>query len=75
MKKLNRKDYLSTEELAKKWDMASATLKNWRYHGKGPKYYKLGAYRSAEVLYKKSDIRKYEESHFNIHYIVETSES
>lgn len=34
---------------------STATLANWRYRGKGPKYVKIGR----SVLYRRGDIAKY----------------
>lgn len=34
--------FLTTEELAKRWGLTPATLRNWRTQKKGPAFVKLG---------------------------------
>lgn len=48
---------LSTETLAKRWDMSPRTLEQWRYQGRGPRYVKLGNL----VRYRLEDVEAAEE--------------
>lgn len=52
-------EMISTEELARRWQMHPKTLSNWRVQGRGPVYVKLGG-RNATVLYRLVDIEAYE---------------
>lgn len=54
---------LTTEELAARWKMSPQTLENWRSQGTGPEYVKLGAAKSSSVIYRLSDIEKWERKH------------
>ena len=54
---------LTTEELAARWKMSPQTLENWRSQGIGPKYIKLGNAKSALVIYRLTDIEKWERTH------------
>ena len=54
---------LTTEELATRWKMSPQTLENWRSQGIGPKYIKLGVAKSSLVIYRLSDIEKWEHKH------------
>ena len=54
---------LTTEELAARWKMSPQTLENWRSQGTGPKYIKLGDAKSALVIYRLTDIEKWERKH------------
>jgi predicted DNA-binding transcriptional regulator AlpA len=47
--------FYTQEELAQLWKMSWATLRKWRWEGKGPQYVKLGS----RVLYRESDIMAY----------------
>jgi len=46
-------------KLAKKMDLALQTLRNWRFLGKGPKYFKFGR----AVRYGINDIQDYINKH------------
>jgi len=50
-----KKDYLTKEELAKRWGVSIDLLNKWRCQGKGPKYYKLGG-----VKYPIKEVEKFE---------------
>ena len=51
--------HLTTGELAKRWKMKEATLRNWRYRGTGPRYLKPSGVRG-KALYKLSDVLAWE---------------
>ena len=50
------KNFLTTDELAKRWNMSTDTLEKWRYEGRGVAYTKLGSV----VRYNMDDIKNYE---------------
>jgi uncharacterized protein YjcR len=52
--------YLTTAELAERWQVSVATVRSWRSRGTGPAYIKLGDGRSSEVRYHLDDIHAYE---------------
>ena len=54
---------LTTEQLADRWGISPQTLDNWRSQGKGPKYVKLGKGKSSAIIYRVSDVEKYERKH------------
>lgn len=54
------KEFLTTAQLAERWDIHPGTLENWRGQGKGPPYVKLTKKRRSPVLYRLSDIIEYE---------------
>jgi hypothetical protein len=49
-------NYLTTQELAKRWRMSMGTLENWRLMKKGPTYEKKGW----SVLYPVGAVKLYE---------------
>jgi Helix-turn-helix domain len=49
--------YLSTKELALRWNMSPATLRNWRVLKRGPKFKRFGRM----VRYALVDVKKWEE--------------
>lgn len=52
--------FLTTEELAKRWRMSEKTLANWRCNNNGPDYIKVGS----RVLYPLAGVLQFErESH------------
>jgi hypothetical protein len=51
-------EFLKPAELAARWRTTVETLKTDRYRGRGPAYVKRGA----TVLYRLSDVEKYEEA-------------
>ncbi len=57
---LQTKEYLTTDELALKWNLSASTLSNWRWEGKGPTFVKVGK----SVRYKKHTIEEYEKTYF-----------
>jgi hypothetical protein len=54
-KKMNHDD----KEAAKRLGLAAQTLRNWRFLGKGPAYFKLGR----RIIYKEADLEAFENSH------------
>jgi len=48
---------LNPNQLSERWQIASTTLRHWRWSGKGPKYLKLGG----RVMYRIKDIEEFEE--------------
>lgn len=54
---MNDEDTLTTKQLAKRWNMASITLQQWRALNRGPNYIKNGK----SVVYQIEEIRKYEQ--------------
>jgi predicted site-specific integrase-resolvase len=50
--------YLTPKQLAKRWKVKVATLRQWRWNGKGPLYSKVGK----RILYWPHDINAFEKS-------------
>jgi hypothetical protein len=48
--------FLTPETLATRWNMASKTLSQWRWNGRGPQYHKLGKL----VRYQIADVEAFE---------------
>jgi hypothetical protein len=48
--------YMTTAELAARWQMNVVTLANWRVQGKGPMFIKLGR----KVLYPMAEVDAWE---------------
>jgi hypothetical protein len=53
-----REQLLTNEELAERARVTIATVRGWRYNGKGPRALKLGRH----VRYRLADIRAWEEA-------------
>lgn len=53
---------LTTRELAVRWRLTDWTLRQWRAHGIGPAYIRLGPGRASEVRYRILDIEEYEKA-------------
>lgn len=70
-----KKKELTSNELADRWDYHPAHIRRLRSQGRGPRYYKLGTHRNASVIYKMSDVLKYEKSHLDIEIAVNTADS
>jgi predicted DNA-binding transcriptional regulator AlpA len=51
--------YLTTEEVAEHFRTVAATVRYWRYIGKGPKSFKVGK----RVLYRESDVNAWADEH------------
>jgi len=52
--------YLTSAELAERWRMKDATLRNMRWKGEGPPY--VQPTKGGKVLYRIVDIESYEKS-------------
>lgn len=57
------KGFLTSHVLAHRWNIQPATLRQWRWIGKGPVYLKIGS----RVLYRLEDIEKFEETRLRQH--------
>lgn len=55
--------YITPEQLAERWKVKVATLKQWRWNGKGPIYTKVGNC----IFYWPNDIDAYEKSNRRRH--------
>ena len=53
---MTKDEWISTEELAERWDMSAGTLSNWRIKRIGPPYQKI----MHKVRYQLADIIRYE---------------
>jgi len=53
------KVYLTTEELAKRWNISANTLRSWRFKGEGPPYFKPGG-EKGKTLYRIEDVEAFE---------------
>ena len=55
--------FLTTNQLAKRWNMAPVTLRLWRWSGKGPDYHKLGGriryYMESIIEFEKEQLRQH----------------
>ena len=58
--------YLTTEQLADRYSLTPATIKGWRFRGKGPKSYQVPRFGlesgAARTRYKLADVLAWEES-------------
>lgn len=52
----NRNSFLTARQLARRWKMRIATLRQWRWFNKGPKFQKLGG----RALYKLEEVERFE---------------
>lgn len=50
--------FLTTNELAHRWNISYKTLSHWRCYGNGPEYHRLGN----RVNYRLEDVEKFEMS-------------
>ena len=55
------KPLLTPENLATRWNVTPATLSQWRWNGRGPRFFKM----NKAVRYRIQDIERFEEQ--NIH--------
>jgi hypothetical protein len=53
--------FLSSKQLALRWDLADNTLRKWRVDGIGPQYIKLGFGRCSGIRYRLADVLAYEQ--------------
>lgn len=56
--------YLTTDELAKRWSIATNTIRRWRTEGMGPSFVKLGSGIRSAVRYRLEDIEAYERDNY-----------
>jgi len=58
--------FLTTEELAVRYDLKPDTIKRWRVRGRGPTFYKAGQMaidpRTPRIRYKLADVLAWEQS-------------
>ncbi len=50
-------DLLTEEDLADRWKVTIMTLCQWRWNGKGPRFFKAGR----QIFYRPQDVLNYEE--------------
>jgi predicted site-specific integrase-resolvase len=48
---------LTPEDLAHRWKVTVVTISQWRWNGKGPRFFKQGR----QVFYRPEDVLRYEE--------------
>jgi hypothetical protein len=48
---------ITSRDLSESWCLNYSTLSQWRWNGKGPKYFKIGG----RILYQTEDIVAFEE--------------
>lgn len=62
-----RANTLTANQLAERWKgvISKRTIDDWRQKGRGPKYFKIGKSKTCLVLYKLSDVKKFEKGYFN----------
>lgn len=56
-------DFLTPDQLAKRWRLHKKSLARWRAEKKGPPYMKLGGSKNAAIYYRMQDIMKWEKQH------------
>ncbi|MBX9804817.1 MAG: helix-turn-helix domain-containing protein [Alphaproteobacteria bacterium] len=49
--------FLTSDDLADRWNMPPTTLSQWRWNGRGPEYYKMGKH----IRYKIEHVETFEE--------------
>ena len=58
--------YLTTDDLAVRYDLKPTTIKSWRLKGKGPAFYKVGplgiSTHAAMIRYKLADVLAWEQT-------------
>ena len=53
---MSERMFLKTEDAANMLNMNKRVLEQWRWYGKGPKYYRIG---SCSIRYDKADIERF----------------
>lgn len=53
--------FLTSKQLALRWDLADNTLRKWRLVGEGPQYIKIGYGKGCGVRYRLADVLAYEQ--------------
>jgi len=54
---------LTSKLLAKRWSVRTATLRQWRWKGKGPPHFKI----EGQILYHLEEIEKFEKESLKHH--------
>jgi len=54
---------LDPKQVAKRWRITTATLRQWRWNGKGPEHFKI----EGRTLYSLEEIEKFEEKMLRQH--------
>lgn len=62
MSQIDRTKYLTSAELAARWNMSTITLRYWRRKGEGPRYFKPAG-RNGRTLYPLESIEAWEREH------------
>jgi hypothetical protein len=59
------KNFLTSKQLAERWQMHPGSLANWRVQGKGPKFVRFGMNQpgAAKALYPLSEVEAFEAKH------------
>lgn len=59
--------HLTPDDLVARWAgrVCVGTLANWRWKKRGPKWVKLGKGRQSKVVYRLSDVQRYERQQLN----------
>lgn len=60
---MEKAEYLTTEQLAARWNMSADTLRNWRSKNIGPAYVRIG-FGKTQIHYELAEIKAYEAAHF-----------
>lgn len=55
--------FLTPAQLASRWHMSTRTLKEWRVSGTGPAFFKPSGDGGRKVLYRLSDVERWEREH------------
>lgn len=55
-------EFMTAEQLAKRWRVSVGTLSNWRVQRKGPPYVRVSGLRG-RVLYRTEDVQQHEQQH------------
>ena len=50
-------DLLTEEDLAQRWKVSILTISQWRWNGKGPRFFKMGR----QIFYRPADVQRFEE--------------
>ncbi len=62
-KKTNGVEFMTSAELAARWDMNEGSLRMMRVAGKGPRYVLLGTGPRPRVRYRLDEVQAYERDH------------
>ena len=59
----NTETFLTTNDLAKRWQISPKALNHWRKIKNGPSFFKIGK----RVLYRQSDVENFEAENLQNH--------